>query len=77
MCRGTKDYKFALANVQDYNMSKILTKKSSVPDKTGNVKLFTCDFNILFNIQTDIELYNYMQLLFNDYNNGKLFDENL
>lgn len=26
MCRGMKDYKDALANVQDYNMSKILTK---------------------------------------------------
>ena len=26
-CRGTKDYKEALANVQDYNMTKILSRK--------------------------------------------------
>ena len=26
MCRGNKDYKEALSNVQDYNMTKILTR---------------------------------------------------
>ena len=37
-CRGTKDYKEALANVQDYNMTKILTRKCSVPDRSGDIK---------------------------------------
>lgn len=64
MCRGIKDVKYALANVQDYNVTKILTKKSAVPDRTGDVKLYTCEFNILYNIQTDIELYNYLQTVF-------------
>jgi hypothetical protein len=50
VCRGTKDYKEALANVQDYNMTKILTRKCSVPDRSGDIKLNRCDFNILFNV---------------------------
>lgn len=31
-CRGTKDYKESLATVQDYNMTKILSRKCSIPD---------------------------------------------
>lgn len=46
-CRGTKDYKEALANVQDYNMTKILTRKCSVPDLSGDVKQSRCEFNVL------------------------------
>lgn len=38
VCRGSKDSKQALANVQDYNMSKILTRKCSVLDKGGDIK---------------------------------------
>ena len=38
VCRGTKDYKEALAQVQDYNMTKILTRKCSVPSKCGDIK---------------------------------------
>ena len=77
MCRGNKDYKYALANVQDYNMTKILTKQSAVPDKTGDIKLFTCEFNLLFNLQTDIELYNYLSLVFEEFFTDKLKDESL
>ena len=66
-CRGTKDSKEALANVQDYNMTKILTRKCSVPDRSGDVKLSRCDFNILFYIQMDIELFNYFEILMRDY----------
>ncbi len=50
ICRGTKDDKQALAKVQDYNMTKILTRKCSVPDKSGDSKQNRCDFNILYNI---------------------------
>jgi len=73
-CRGTKDYKQALANVQDYNMTKILTRKCSVPDRSGDIKLSTCDFNILYYVQMDIEMYNYVDILLHDYRSGKLTD---
>lgn len=74
-CRGVKDYKEALANVQDYNMTKILTRKCSVPDRSGDIKQSVCDFNILFAIQMDIELYNYCDVVFRDYHAGKLVIE--
>ena len=67
MCRGNKDSKEALANVQDYNMTKTLTRQCSIPDKTGEVKLFTNNFTNLNNIQCDIELYNYVHLLMENY----------
>jgi len=50
LCRGNKDHKEALSQVQDYNMTKILTRQCSVPDLSGDIKLATCDFNTLFNI---------------------------
>jgi len=50
MCRGSKDYRSALANVQDYNMSKILAKQGAVPDPSGDIKKSIIDFNILFNL---------------------------
>jgi len=37
-CKGTKDSIEALSKVQDYNMTKILTKKCSIPDKSGDFK---------------------------------------
>ena len=71
-CRGTKDYRQALANVQDYNMTKILTRKCSVPDKGGDIKQSSCDFNVLYGIQMDIELYSYIEIVFKDYRSGKI-----
>jgi len=50
VCKGTKDYKQALANVQDYNMTKILTRKCSIPDKGGDIKESVCDFDTLFSL---------------------------
>jgi hypothetical protein len=35
ICKGTKDYKDSISNVQDYNMTKILSRKASIPDMTG------------------------------------------
>mmetsp|Transcript_12421 Transcript_12421/g.19437 ORF Transcript_12421/g.19437 Transcript_12421/m.19437 type:complete len:188 (-) Transcript_12421:1091-1654(-) len=43
ICRGSKDYKKALMIVQDFNMSKILSKKFSVPDPSGIIKLAECE----------------------------------
>lgn len=74
-CRGTKDYRQALANVQDYNMTKVLSRKCSVPSKTGDIKENFCDFNILYAIQMDIELYNYVDMLMRDFKSGKLAAE--
>lgn len=55
-------------------MTKILTRKCSIPDNTGDIKEARCDFNILYYLQMDIELYNYCDLLFYNYRNGKLDD---
>ena len=74
-CRGTKDYKEALANVQDYNMTKILTRKCSVPDRSGDIKLNMCDFNILFDTQMDIESYNYIDDTLHQFRTGNLLDK--
>lgn len=76
-CRGTKDYREALANVQDYNMTKILSRKCSIPDPTGDVKQSRCDFNVMYAIQMDVEVYNYLDTILRDYNNGRLTHENL
>jgi len=75
-CRGNKDYVEALANVQDYNMTKILTRKCSVPDRSGDIKENMCDFNILYATQMDIETYNYADDVFHQYRAGKLVDYN-
>lgn len=58
-------------------MTKILTRKCSVPDRSGDIKLARCDFNILYNIQMDIELFNYFEILMKDYQTGQLTPENL
>jgi len=75
VCRGTKDYKEALANVADYNMTKILTRKCSVPDRSGDIKENMCDFNILYACQMDIETYNYIDDILHIYRMGKLVDQ--
>jgi hypothetical protein len=46
-CRGTKDAKEALSNVQDYNMTKILTRKCSIPDKSGDFKEGRCELDVI------------------------------
>jgi len=53
-------------------MTKILTRKSSVPDRSGDIKLNMCDFNILYATQMDIETYNYIDDVFHQYRSGKL-----
>lgn len=58
--------------VQDYNMTKVLSRKCSIPDETGDIKQAKCDFNTLYNIQMDIELYNYCSILFHHVRNSSL-----
>jgi hypothetical protein len=74
LCKGNKDYKEALANVQDYNMTKILTKQSSLPDVSGDIKKYFCDLNTLYYVQMDLELYNYVDILMHEYRSGELAD---
>jgi hypothetical protein len=62
-CKGTKDSKEALSNVQDYNMTKILTKKCSIPDKSGDFKMGRCELNVIHAVQMDIEMYNYVDVV--------------
>lgn len=53
-------------------MTKILTRKCSVPDKGGDIKESSCEFDVLFALQMDIELYSYLEILFRDYRSGKV-----
>ena len=64
VCKGVRDYKQALANVQDYNMTKILTKQCSFPDLTGHIKESKVQMSTLMAIQNDIELFNFTDGLF-------------
>jgi len=74
-CKGIKDYKKALSIVQDYNMSKILSKKFSIPDKGGEFRKARCEMELLFNVQTDVLLYNYIDVLLRKKNMGILESE--
>ena len=74
-CRGNQNDVQALSKVQDYNMTKILTRKCSIPDRSGDIKQARCDFDVLFNVQMDIEMYNYIDLLLYEYRSGKLKDD--
>jgi len=56
-------------------MTKILTRKCSVPDKGGDIKDSACDFDVLFALQMDIELYSYLEILFRDFRSGKIAAE--
>jgi len=67
VCRGSKDYRESLKNVQDYNMSKILSTKCSIPDKNGDFKSATCEMDIIYNVQLDVELYNYVDVILRKY----------
>ena len=62
-CRGNKDYKQAMSNVQDYNMTKILTRKCSIPDRNGEYKEGKCELDVIYAVQMDIELYNYVDIV--------------
>ena len=75
-CRGIKDYMQALRNVQDYNLAKILQRKASIPSVSDVYHEAICHWNIFYAVQMDIENYNYIDLVFNDYWAGRLTEEN-
>lgn len=41
-------------------MTKILTRMCSIPDINGDYKESRCDLNVIYAVQFDIELYNYI-----------------
>jgi len=75
VCRGSKDYREALKNVQDYNMSKILSSKCAIPDKNGDFKMGKCEMDIISNVQQDVELYNYVDIILRKHWMGTLEEE--
>ena len=74
-CRGTKDAKEALSNVQDYNMTKILTRKCSIPDKGGDFKEGRCELDVIHAVQMDIEMFNYVDVILRKLRLGRLVEE--
>ena len=54
-----------------YNMTKILTRKCSIPNTSGDIKQNVCDFNVIHACQMDIEMYNFVHNVFNDFRSGK------
>lgn len=62
-CNGSKKYKHALSNVQDYNLTKILTNKCAIPSVDGIFKHNIFHFNVFWAIQMDVERFNYFDVL--------------
>lgn len=77
MCRGSKDYRQSLQNVQDYNMTKILTAKCAIPSKSGEFKEGRVEFDIVQAVAMDVEVYNFVDIVLRKYRMGKLWDEML
>ena len=61
-CRGIKDYKEALGNVNDYNMTKLFTHQCGIPSKNGVNKETRCEVVVIDNLNKDIHLYNYVDI---------------
>ena len=53
-------------------MSKILSKKFSIPHKSGEFRKGECEMELLYNVRTDIGLYNYIDVLLRKKNMGIL-----
>jgi len=56
-------------------MTKILTRKCSIPDKSGDYKEGRCELDVLFAVQMDIEIYNYVDIVLRKLRMGVLQDE--
>ena len=74
-CRGTKDLMGALRNVQDYNLSKLMQRKASIPAVTNVNHEAMCHWDIFYQVQMDIENYNYIDLVLKQYFEGNLTEE--
>jgi len=56
-------------------MTKILTRKCSIPDKGGDYKEGRCELDVLYAVQMDIEIYNYVDIVLRKVRMGILQDE--
>ena len=75
-CRGLKNYKKALENVKDFNLAKILVHKCTIPHHSGDIKKAWYNIDIIYAIQMDIELYNYIDVVFRMIRMG-IFEEEM
>mmetsp|Transcript_12407 Transcript_12407/g.19395 ORF Transcript_12407/g.19395 Transcript_12407/m.19395 type:complete len:117 (+) Transcript_12407:2225-2575(+) len=63
MCRGTMDFRLALSIIREYNSTKILSRQFAIPNPSGKMKDSICNFELIFNVLDDIEVYNFMDTL--------------
>ena len=56
-------------------MTKILTRQCSIPDIGGDYKEARCDLNVIYAVQFDIDLYNYIDVVLRKLKMGTLRDE--
>lgn len=56
-------------------MTKILTRKCAIPDKSGDYKEGKCDLDVIYAVQMDIELYNYVDIVLRKNKLGILLDQ--
>lgn len=56
-------------------MTKILTRQCSIPDIGGDYKEGRCDLNVIYAVQFDIDLYNYVDILLRKVRMGILAEE--
>ena len=75
MCRGSKDYRTSLLEVNSYNMTKHLAMKSCIPDENGNLKNSEVEFNIMKALFEDIATYNHVDLMMRKMRLGLFRDE--
>mmetsp|Transcript_30401 Transcript_30401/g.46568 ORF Transcript_30401/g.46568 Transcript_30401/m.46568 type:complete len:192 (-) Transcript_30401:423-998(-) len=75
LCLGNLDSKAALSNVQEYNLSKFLSTKCSMPDPSGEFKLGRVDIGMVYTIFKDADLYNYADIVMRKLRMGRLADE--
>ena len=55
-------------------MTKILTRQCSIPDINGDYKESKVELNVIYAIQFDMELYNYVDVVIRDLRMGTLAD---
>ena len=56
-------------------MTKILTRQCSIPDINGDDKDGKCYLNVIYAVQMDIDLYNYVDVVLRKVRMGILKDE--
>ena len=65
----------ALRNVQDYNLSKLMQRKASIPSVSNINHEAMCYWDVFYNVQMDIENYNYIDQVLKQYFDGNLTEE--